>query len=66
MKYFKLILIWLGFIVLMSMFGEYIISREVNGFFQLLCLAGVVWIFIYVVDETFDLITNKKNKEEND
>lgn len=66
MKYFKLILIWLGFIVLMSMFGEYIISREVNGFFQLLCLAGVAWIFICVVDETFDLITNKKNKEEND
>jgi TRAP-type C4-dicarboxylate transport system permease small subunit len=66
MKYFKLFLMWLGFITIASMFGEYIISREVNGFFQLLCLVGVVGIFMYVADETFDLITNKKNKEEND
>ena len=66
MKYFKLILMWLGFITIASMFGEYIIRREVNGFVQLLCLVGVVVIFMYVAEETFDLITNKKNKEEND
>jgi hypothetical protein len=59
MKYFKLLLKWLGFIAITSMFGEYIISREVNGFLQLLSFVGVVGILIYMINETIDLFKTK-------
>jgi O-antigen/teichoic acid export membrane protein len=62
MEYFKLFLMWLGSIVITSMFGEYIVSREVNGFLQLLCWVGVAGILIYVINQTVKLINkNKKN-----
>jgi hypothetical protein len=59
MEYFKLFLRWLGFITMLSLFGEYIISREVNGFIQLLCLVVLVWILVYLSDETIDIFKNK-------
>jgi hypothetical protein len=59
MEYFKLFLRWLGFITMLSLFGEYIISREVNGFIQLLCLVVLVWILVYLSDETIDILKNK-------
>jgi hypothetical protein len=62
MKYFKLGLMWLGFIAIASMFGEYIISREVNGFLQLLCFVGVVGILGYMINETIKFFKNKKEK----
>lgn len=63
MKYFKLFLMWLGFIVIGSMFGEYIISREVNGFLQLLSFVGLVGVFMYVVSETINKLKNKKEEK---
>jgi hypothetical protein len=60
MEYFKLFLRWLGFITMLSLFGEYIISREVNGFIQLLCLVVLVWILVYLSDETIDIFKNKE------
>jgi hypothetical protein len=42
------------------MFGEYIISREVNGFIQLLCFVGVVGLGIFIVDKTINLIQDQK------
>ena len=60
MEYFKLFLRWLGFITMLSLFGEYIVSREVNGFTQLLCLVVLVWILVYLSDETIDIFKNKE------
>jgi hypothetical protein len=63
MKYFKLGLMWLGLIVIASMFGEYIISREVNGFLQLLSFVGLIGVIMYVINETIKLF---KKEEKND
>lgn len=60
MEYFKLFLRWLGFITMVSLFGEYILSREVNGFIQLLCLVVLVWTMVYLSDETIDKFKNKE------
>ena len=66
MKYFKLGLMWLGLIVLMSLFGEYVISREVSGFIQLLSFLGMFGLLIYVVGETIKQLTINKKEEKND
>ncbi len=63
MKFFKVFLMWLGFITIGTMFGEYIVSREVNGFLQLLSFVGVVGILIYVINETIELFKNKKQND---
>lgn len=63
MKYFKVFLMWLGFIVIASLCGEYAISRPVNGYVQLLCLVGLVGLVIYLVDETVSVINNKKEEK---
>lgn len=64
MKYFKLFLMWLGFIAITSLYGEYIISREVNGFLQLLCFVGLLGVLIYLTNETTRILF--KNKKQND
>ena len=61
MKYFKLFLMWLGFIVIASMFGEYIISREVNGVLQLLSFVGLLGVLMYVINETIKIITKQND-----
>ncbi len=66
MKYFKLGLMWLGLVVIASMFGEYIISREVNGFIQLLGFVGMFGLVMYVGNETIKQVTNFKKEEKND
>jgi hypothetical protein len=53
---------WLGFIAIASMFGEYIVSREVNGFLQLLSFVGLIGVLIYVSSETMSILfKNKQN-----
>jgi len=61
MTYFKLGLMWLGLVVIISIFGEHIVSREVNGYLQLLSFVGVIGILIYVINETYKIFKNKKN-----
>jgi hypothetical protein len=61
MKYFKLLLMWLGFIAIASWFGEHIVSREVNGFLQLLSFVGLVGVLIYISNETIKLFKKTKN-----
>ena len=63
MKFFKVFLMWLGFIAIGTMFGEYVVSREVNGFLQLLSFVGLVGALIYVINETINLF---KKEEKND
>ncbi len=63
MNYFKMFLMWLGFIAIGTMFGEYVVSREVNGFLQLLSFVGVVGVLMYVINETIKLF---KKTEKND
>ena len=63
MKYFKLFLMWCGFITMASLFGEYIVSRELNGFLQLLSFIGLVGVFMYLVDETLNKLKNKKEEK---
>ncbi len=64
MKFFKLAVIWLAFISTVSLFGEYIISREVNGFLQLLSFVGVVGVLMYVINETIKLFNKKEEKND--
>ena len=63
MRYFKLGLLWLGFIVITSLYGEYIVSREVKGYLQLLGLVGLVGVLIYLGDITTNNLFKNKNKE---
>lgn len=63
MKYFKLISLWAFFIWLTTLFGEYIVSREVNGFLQLLSFVGLSGVLIYFVNETIKILTSKKEEK---
>ena len=66
MKYFKLGLMWLGLVVIASLYGEYVVSREVNGFIQLLGFVGMFGLLILVGNETIKQITNFKKEKKND
>ena len=63
MKYFKLFLMWLGFITITSIYGEYVVSREVNGFLQLLSFVGMVGLLMYVCNETIKIVLKTKEEE---
>lgn len=63
MKYFKLFLMWLGFIAITSIYGEYIVSREVNGFLQLLSFVGIIGLLIYLGNETIKTLIKTKKEE---
>ena len=62
MKYFKLFLMWCGFITMVSLFGEHVISREVNGFLQLLGFVGLFGVLMYLGGETIKILTKNKTK----
>jgi uncharacterized membrane protein YphA (DoxX/SURF4 family) len=51
------------FIVVTSLYGEYIVSRDVNGFIQLLCFVGLVLILIFLGDETVSVLFKNKKEE---
>jgi hypothetical protein len=63
MKYFKLFLMWLGFISITSIYGEYVVSREVNGFLQLLSFVGMVGLLMYIGNETIKILFKTKKEE---
>ena len=63
MRYFKLGLMWLGFIVITSLYGEYIVSREVNGFIQLLGFGLLVITLIFLGDKTVNVLLKNKKEE---
>ena len=63
MKYFKLFLMWVGYLVLTSMFDEYVVSREVNGFLQLLSFVGMVGVLMYIGNETIKILFKTKKEE---
>jgi hypothetical protein len=62
MKYFKLVSLWLFLIWLSTLFGEYVVSREVNGFLQLLSFVGLLGVLMYVINETIKILTKNKTK----
>jgi hypothetical protein len=62
MKYFKLVSLWLLLIWLSTLFGEYIVSREVNGFLQLLSFVGLLGVIMYIINETIKILTKNKTK----
>jgi hypothetical protein len=64
MKFFKVFLMWLGFTTIGTMFGEYVVSREVNGFLQLLSFVGLVGVLMYVINETINLFNKKEEKND--
>jgi hypothetical protein len=55
---------WLGFISITSIYGEYVVSREVNGFLQLLSFVGVVGLLMYIGNETIKILFKTKKEEE--
>jgi uncharacterized membrane protein len=64
MKFFKVFLMWLGLITIGTMFGEYVVSREVNGLLQLLSFVGLVGVLMYVTNETINLFNKKEEKND--
>jgi hypothetical protein len=64
MKFFKVFLMWLGLITIGTMFGEYVVSREVNGFLQLLSFVGLIGVLMYVINETIKLFNKKEEKND--
>ncbi len=62
MKYFKLVSLWILFIWLNTLFGEYVVSREVNGSLQLLSFVGLLGVLMYVINETIKILTKNKTK----
>jgi hypothetical protein len=63
MKYFKVFLLWLLFIVVTTYYGDYVVSREVNGFIQLLSFVGMVGLLGFVGNETIKVFRNNKKEE---
>ena len=66
MNYFKLGLMWLGLVAITSLYGEYVVSREVNGFIQLLGFVGVFGLLIYLGNETIKQLTINNKEGKND
>ena len=62
MKYFKLVSLWILFIWLNTLFGEYVVSREVNGSLQLLSFVGLLGVLMYVINETIKFLTKNETK----
>lgn len=64
MKYFKILMLWIVFMIITTLYGEYIVSREVNGFIQLLGFGLLAGNLIFLGDETVNvLFKNKKEKK---
>lgn len=59
MKYFKVFLMWVALIATATYYGEYVVSREVNGFIQLVGFVGMVGLLALVVNETIKVINKK-------
>jgi hypothetical protein len=59
MKYFKVFLMWTALIATATYYGEYVVSREVNGFIQLVGFVGMVGLVALVVNETIKVINKK-------
>jgi hypothetical protein len=59
MKYFKVFLMWIALIAGTTYYGEYVVSREVNGFIQLVGFVGMVGLLTLVVNETIKVINKK-------
>jgi hypothetical protein len=58
-KYFKVFLMWVALIATATYYGEYVVSREVNGFIQLVGFVGMVGLLALVVNETIKVINKK-------
>ena len=58
-KYFKVFLMWVALIATATYYGEYVVSREVNGFIQLVGFVGMVGLLVLVVNETIKVINKK-------
>jgi len=63
MRYVKILMMWIMFMVVTSLYGEYIVSRDVNGFIQLICFVGLVLILIFLGDETVSVLFKNKKEE---
>ena len=58
-QFLKLFLVWLAAYLIISFYGEYVLSRDVNGFLQLFGFIGVIAVLIYVIGETTKFIKTK-------
>jgi len=56
-------LMWIGLLVISSLYADYIVSRAVNGYIQLLGFVGLMILLMYVGNETIKLLFNTKKEE---
>jgi hypothetical protein len=54
---------WLAFIVITTYYGEYVVSRDVKGFIQLVSFVGMVVLIGLVGNETIKVLNNKKEEK---
>jgi hypothetical protein len=50
---------WTALIATATYYGEYVVSREVNGFIQLVGFVGMVGLLALAVNETIKVINKK-------
>lgn len=62
MKYFIVFLMWLGFVAIASIVGEWVVSREVNGYLQLISFVGLIGVLMYITNETMNILFKNKEK----
>ena len=62
MKYIRIFLMILGLFVIATLFGEYVISRELNGAIQLLGFVGMAGLLMYIGSETVSILFKNKEK----
>ena len=59
----KILLLWLLYVFGLHYFGEYVISRPFPGILQAILSIGMIASLIYLVLETFKLLTKKEEKK---
>jgi hypothetical protein len=53
---------YVGFITITSLYGEYVVSREVNWSIQLLGFVGMAGLLMYIGSETVSILFKNKEK----
>lgn len=53
---------WLGFVAIASIVGEWVVSREVNGYLQLISFVGLIGVLMYITNETMNILFKNKEK----
>lgn len=66
MKKYMLIPAWLAWMFMMGIFTEYVISRPMNGWIQIISVIIVLGVTAGLLEYTANFLTKNKKQETND